>query len=116
MEKILNQLTAIPGVVGAYIYHPEGGVLSKEVPSDYTGSELADMGQTFLKIFQAGDSTLSDVKEIALYYKPHAFTIRPVLDTYYTIVIHKTDCNSGLISVCLDAVRDDLSGMFGNGF
>ena len=108
MEKLLNQLTTIPGVLGVYIYHPDLGVFSKDVPLDYTDDELAKLGQTFLQVFQAGDATLSDIKETALYYQPHTFTIRRVADTYFIVVIHKPDRNSDLISVCLDAVRDAL--------
>jgi len=58
MQQALNDLKAIPGVVGAAIFHAQQGVLANNLPSIFKQEKLAGIGKLLNKNFQCRPSQL----------------------------------------------------------
>ena len=79
MEKILEELESIPGVMGSYVYHPKEGIIAKKMPSVFKDQKLIDIGKLLIKIHTSSRSNFPDLTEVSFFYEEYLIRDAPCL-------------------------------------
>ncbi|ORJ61563.1 hypothetical protein [Geothermobacter hydrogeniphilus] len=108
MQQALDDLKAIPGVVGAAIYQAQQGVLANNLPGLFKPEKLAGMGKLLNKIFSAGRLSFNDLAETSLCYEEATLITREISEGRYIMVICDPAANMNLLSMSLKMALEDL--------
>lgn len=108
MQQALNDLKAIPGVVGAAIFHAQQGVLANNLPSIFKQEKLAGIGKLLNKIFSAGRLSFTDLGETSICYEEATLITREIADGRYIMVICDPAANMNLLSMSLKMALEEL--------
>lgn len=108
MQQALDDLKAIPGVVGAAIFQFPQGILANNLPSIFKPEKLAGIGKLLNKIFSAGRLSFNDLSETSLCYEEATLITREVTEGRYIIVICDPAANMNLLSMSLKMAMEEL--------
>jgi len=108
MQQALNDLKAIPGVVGAAVYQTKQGIVANNLPGLFKQEKLAGIGKLLNKIFSAGRLSFNDLAETSLCYEEATLITREISEGSYILVICDPAANMNLLSMSLKMALEEL--------
>ncbi|MFZ5572680.1 MAG: hypothetical protein ACOZF0_19960 [Thermodesulfobacteriota bacterium] len=111
MDQILNELQAVPGVIGAFVFHTQNGILHKELPSVFKDAKLLKIGKSLVKIYAAGCMGTSELSEISIFYEESILVVRRKSSREFLVVLLDLSANLSLVSMSLNLIMDEWAAI-----
>jgi hypothetical protein len=108
MNTIPKELSAIPGVIGVYVFHTNDGISASEVPPIFSENELTDIARMLVKIYDTGTANMTDLSEITIVYEETIFIIRSSANNVFLIVMFEPSMSLDLLTMSLNMALNDL--------
>jgi len=99
MQQLIDDMKAIPGVIGACTYNSQDGILDNNLPSLFKHDRLDDTARQLAKIHAAGRLNFPDLTEVMINYEESV------------VVFRQIDLNNHLIAICDPGINMNLLGM-----
>lgn len=113
MKQVLEEVKAIPGVVGGFIFNSRKGVAASNLPPVFREAKLANMGKILSKMYLSSKTNFSDITEISLYYEESVVIIREPGADLFLIVICDPSVNLNLLAMSMNLIMDDFNTLAG---
>ncbi len=108
MNKLLDELKAVPGVVGGFVLHQREGILVNNLPSFFKESRLLEIGKKLQKIWSAGRMSFPDVSEASLFYEESVLILRAVGEQLFLVLVCEPSINTNMLSMSINLALEDL--------
>ena len=109
MKQVLEEVKAIPGVVGGFVFNSRKGVAANNLPPVFKEAKLVNIGKMLSKMYLSGKTNFSDITEISLYYEESVVIIREAAPDLFLIVISDPSVNLNLLTMSLNLIMDDFN-------
>lgn len=110
MINLIDELKAIPGVVGASIVDANEGIKATNLPAIFKPERLVQVGNHLLELYAAGQLSFKDLTDITLNFEESVVVAR-VLDKGIVIfVICEPTFNNNLLNMSLNLLQDEFKG------
>jgi len=109
MKQVLEEVKAIPGVVGGFVFNSRKGVAANNLPPVFKEAKLVNIGKMLSKMYLSGKTNFSDITEISLYYEESVVIIREAASDLFLIVISDPSVNLNLLTMSLNLIMDDFN-------
>lgn len=113
MKQVIEELKAIPGVVGGCIFDSRKGIIANNLPPIFKEAKLSNIGKLLSKMYASGKNNFSDITEISLYYEESVVIVREASANMFLIAICDPSVNLNLLSMSLNLIMDDFSSLSG---
>jgi predicted regulator of Ras-like GTPase activity (Roadblock/LC7/MglB family) len=97
MKQVLNKFVATEGVLGAYVLHPEDGVVESDMPSNFGEEVLQRIGRNLTGMADLARSDFSDSREISFFFHDAALRIQGINKDYHFIALFSPRMNRGAL-------------------
>ena len=87
MKQVIEELKAIPGVVGGCIFDSRKGIIANNLPPIFKEAKLSNIGKLLSKMYASGKNNFSDITEISLYYEESVVIVREASANMFLIAI-----------------------------
>ena len=108
MNRIIDGLKSVDGVMGAALYSSQEGVLGSNLPSLFRDELLAQMGRFLQQLSDAGQESFGKIPELFLTYVDLGMVVRRVAKQHFLVVFHEEKTNAKLLNVALNLAEDAL--------
>lgn len=109
MQQLIEDLKSIPGVIGAYVYHPEEGVRANNLPPLFKTERITETAKNLVKITAAGRHNFHDLSEIFLNFEESAILCRQLAGTNYVVTFCDPDINFNVLSMSLNLAMEEVN-------
>ncbi len=113
MKQVIEELKAIPGVVGGCIFDSRKGIIANNLPPIFKEAKLSNIGKLLSKMYASGKNNFSDITEISLYYEESVVIVREASANMFLIAICDPSVNLNLLSMSLNLIMDDFGSLSG---
>ncbi len=110
MNKMMEEIKALPGVVGGFVMDDGKGLLVNNLPSFFKEARLLEVGKKLQKIYRAGLPNFPDSAEVSLFYAESVLIIRPVEGLQFLILVCDPAVNINMLSMSLNLALESLAG------
>ncbi|MBL0311725.1 MAG: hypothetical protein IPP78_03225 [Holophagaceae bacterium] len=110
MESILNELTHVQGLTGAYIYQAPGTILQNILPPIFKPARLLSMGKALTKIHGAGALNFPDLSDVILSFDESTVITRSIAEKTWLIILGEPDVNVNMVTLSVNLLLDDFKG------
>ncbi len=114
MENVLHELNLKQDIIGAYVFHVNGGVLAKNMPDDFTEPGLTAIAETIVEIYTSGLKRFQDASEMSLVYEQSTITICEIKDHAYLLILSVPDAKLSLLPMVLQPAMNELTSLIMN--
>lgn len=108
MKEIIGDLKALPGVLGACLFHGQRGTLISNLPTIFSAEKLAEVGKLLMKIQTAGQLNFHDLTDISLQYDEAVILARALEENLIVFVLGDPDFNQNLVTMSLNILQQEL--------
>jgi hypothetical protein len=108
MNQVLEDIKAIPGVVGGFIFNARSGIAANNLPPVFRETKLITIGKAGSKMYASGKSSFSDVTEISLYYEESIVIVREIADGLFLVMICDPSLNINLLNMSVKLIMDEF--------
>ncbi|MDM8536385.1 hypothetical protein QUF70_06495 [Desulfobacterales bacterium HSG17] len=108
MNKILDEIKSIPGMIGGFIFNSQKGIRASNLPMIFKEDRLQKIAGMLIKMYSNGRTNFSDILEISIYYDESVLIIRDIGDSTYLIILCDPSINENLLTMSLNLVMGDL--------
>jgi len=108
MNKVLEEIKSIPGIIGGYIFNSQKGITAGNLPMIFKEDRLQRIAGMLIKMYSNGRSNFQDILEISIYYDESVLIIREIDASTYLIILCDPSINENLLTMSLNLVIDDL--------
>jgi hypothetical protein len=108
MKQAIDELKAIPGVVGACLFGSPDGLLQCNLPGMFKPEKLTVVGQQLAKLLAAGRMSLEDVQDLSLHYDESVVISRELRKGLIVFAICDPSFNHNLLTMSLNLLQDEL--------
>lgn len=108
MKQAIDELKAIPGVVGACLFGSQDGLLQCNLPGMFKPEKLTAVGQQLAKLLAAGRVSLKDVQDLSLHYDESVVISRELRKGLIVFAICDPSFNHNLLTMSLNLLQDEL--------
>ena len=108
MESVLNDLSSIPGLTGAFVYDAKGRILGNTLPAVFKPAKIQSLGKILSKIHTAGCMNFADLSETVLSFDESTILVRSILEKSWVVLIGEPALNVNMAALSLNLVVDDL--------
>jgi len=115
IKQALDELKAVQGVTGAYIYSAKGNVIANNLPEIYKEAKLLNIGKALAKLYTAGGLTFPDISDVFLSYEESIVIGREIADKSYLIILSEPSLNVNLVTLTMNLIKDDIKEAIQNG-
>lgn len=109
MDNILEEIKAVPGIIGSCIFSMNSGVLARNLPTSFEKDNIEKASRYLVKLYASGRSGFSDLSELSIVFEEAVITLRELSSKNYLIVFSEKTENSKLLSMSMDAVIEELN-------
>ncbi len=109
MDRLIAELTTVPGVLGGYVFNSKAGVVANNLPPIFKSVKLTDMGKLLVTMYNTGRVNFNDTSEIFLCYEESAVVVREAVKDNYLIVICDSGVNFNLLTMSVNLVTKELA-------
>ena len=109
MDSLLQEITALPGVFGCFVY--SGGqqqIAGSKMPSIFRKNNIAAIGSLLARTVQIGGTAQLGFKEIEIKFNKSMLMARPLEDKALLVLICEPDANKSLIAMTAEMLADDI--------
>jgi len=108
MKEIIGDLKALPGVLGACLFHGQKGVLVSNMPTIFSTEKLEEIGKLLLKIQTAGKMNFHDLTDLSLQYDEAVILVRELEKNLTIFILADPEFNQNLVTMSLNILQQEL--------
>jgi len=108
MKQAIDELKAIPGVVGACLFGAQDGLLQSNLPGIFKPDKLAAVGKQLAKLLSAGRMTFDDINDLSLHYDESVVIARELSKGLTIFAICDPSFNHNLLTMSLNLLQEEL--------
>ncbi|WP_321366195.1 hypothetical protein [uncultured Desulfuromusa sp.] len=108
MQKILDEIKIIPGVLGSAVYTSKRGILASNLPEVFKSDTQERIGNILHRVFKLNETVKLDVNSFEIQYDEALLLIRKLCDSSSLIFICEPDAKVHLINMSASMVTTDL--------
>lgn len=109
MEQILEELSTVPGVNGAFVFHAMDGIVARSLPAVFKDQNLIQIGKSLAKIHFAGTMSVKALSEVTLFYEESIVIVRQLIENCFLVVLFDPSHSFNLLTMSLNLIQNDLS-------
>ena len=107
MKQAIDELKAIPGVVGVCLYSGQEGLLQSNLPGIFKPDKLTAVGKQLAKLLAAGRMSFDDLNDLSLHYDESVIIARELRKGLTIFAICDPSFNHNLLTMSLNLLQDD---------
>ncbi len=107
MRQMIEELKAIPGVVGAGIYSSSEGLQVTNLPGIFKPERLNVVGKHLTKLYSAGRLSFTDLTDLTLNYDESVVVARELDKQLLVFVFCDPSFNHNLLSMSFNLLQED---------
>jgi len=108
MKEIIGDLKALPGVLGACLFHGQKGVLVNNMPTIFSAEKLEEIGKLLMKIQTAGRMNFHDLTDLSLQYDEAVILVRELEKNLTVFILGDPEFNQNLVTMSLNILQQEL--------
>ena len=108
MNQAIDELKAIPGVVGACLFSQQEGLLQSNLPGIFKPDKLAAVGKQLTKLVTAGRMSFSDINDLSLHYDESVLIARELSKGLLVFTVCDPSFNQNLLTMSLNLLQEEL--------
>ena len=109
MKQAIDELKAIPGVVGACLFGAKEGLLQSNLPGIFKPDKLTAVGKQLTKLLAAGRMSFDDLNDLSLHYDESVVIARELRKGLIVFAICDPSFNHNLLTMSLNLLQEELS-------
>ncbi|MCF6179574.1 MAG: hypothetical protein L3J63_09340 [Geopsychrobacter sp.] len=110
MKQAIDELKAIPGVVGACLFGAQEGLIQSNLPGIFKPEKLTEVGKQLTKLLVAGRLSFSDLSDLSLHYDESVVIARELRKGLTVFVICDPSFNHNLLTMSLNLLQEEMRG------
>ena len=115
MQQLIDDMKAIPGVIGACTYRSKEGILDNNLPALFQTDRLLDAARHLAKIHAAGRLNFPDLTEVMINYEESVVVFRQINSNNHLITICDPGININLLAMTLNLAIENFNENSANG-
>lgn len=108
MDTLLQEITALPKVLGCFIYAGNKGVTRSNMPPIFTDNAIKVMGSLLVRSKQMGSMANLNLEAIDIRYNESMIIARPLDQKTALLTICEPGVNKSLLDMSIDMVINDI--------
>ncbi len=108
MQQLINDMQAIPGVIGACTYRSQEGIIDNNLPSLFKNDHLHSTAKHLAKIHAAGRLNFPDLTEVMVNYEESIVVFRQLNLNDHLITICDPGINMNLLAMSLNLAIENM--------
>jgi len=108
MKQAIDELKAIPGVVGACLFGAQEGLLQSNLPGIFKPEKLTDVGKQLAKLLLAGRLSFSDLTDLSIHYDESVVVARELRKGLTVFAICDPSFNHNLLTMSLNLLQEEM--------
>ncbi len=108
MDSLLQELTALPGVFGCFVYSGKRQIAGSKMPPIFRKNNINAIGSLLARTFQIGRTAQLGFKEIEIKYNESMLMIKPLADEALLVLICEPNANKSLIAMTAGMLAADI--------
>lgn len=108
MQRLIDDMKAIPGVIGACTYRSKEGIGNNNLPLMFKADRLQETAKHLAKIHAAGRLNFPDLTEVMLNYEEAIIVFRQINLKDHLITICAPDINMNLLAMSLNLAIENI--------
>jgi len=108
VDQILEDLTSVQGVAGAFVFDARGALLASRMPPLFKAPRLLALGRTMAKIHSAGRTNFPDLSEGFLAFDESMLVVRSIVDKVFLVLLGEPTLNVNLATLSMNLAAEDL--------
>ena len=108
MIHLIDELTVIPGVVGACIVNSQEGLKVTNLPAIFKPERLTLVGKHLLKLYAAGRMSFDDLTDIVLNYDESVVVARELEKNTLIFAICDPTYNQNLLAMSFNLLQEEF--------
>ncbi len=108
MIQLIDELKAIPGVVGASIVDSRDGLKATNLPAFFKPERLLLVGNHLQKLYSAGQASFNDLTDITMNFDESVVVARKLDEEIILFVICDPNFNNNLLNMSLNLLQDEF--------
>ncbi len=116
MQQLIDELKAIPGVIGVGLYSVRDGLRVTNLPGVFKPERLETLGQQLAKLYGAGLMKFPDLTDVTLNYDESVVAVRALDANLFLFVLYEPSCGATLLNMSMALItllqKDYLAGKF----
>jgi predicted regulator of Ras-like GTPase activity (Roadblock/LC7/MglB family) len=102
IDDILQELSAISGLIGACVYYPASGAIERAMPEYYSDHELEETGRSLVAVYESGSNGQNHIRDLAFYADNKLVVLKKMTDNAFLYLLAEPDANLFLLRIALD--------------
>jgi hypothetical protein len=107
MKQAIDELKAIPGVVGGCLFSAQEGLLQSNLPGIFKPDKLIAVGKQLVKLLAAGRMSFDDLNDLSLHYDEAVIVARELSKGLTIFVLCDPSFNHNLLTMSLNLLQED---------
>lgn len=112
IDRILEELGALPGVTGLFIFHTKNGVTAKKNFDAVDDENPALIGSILEENYRLGQRNFRDIAGVSLILKKSALVLKKVTEDVFLALVSTSAHAAGRLEESLDSAVDELRSCF----
>ena len=108
MQKILEELKATPGILGASVYTSKRGILATNLPEIFKAETQKRIGNILHRVFKLNETVKLDVSSFEIQYDEALLLVKKLCNTSSLIIICEPDAKVHLINMSVSMLATEL--------
>jgi hypothetical protein len=102
MSQMIDDLKAIPGVIGAYTWHTTHGLVDNNLPSLFKSERLVEIANILVRIHSSGQKNFPDLGDTMVCFEEAATICRRLSLDNFLVMVCDSSINMNLLTMSLN--------------
>ncbi len=108
MDSLLQEITALPGVFGCFVYSGKRQIAGSQMPPIFRKNNINAIGSLLARTIQIGRTAQLGFKEVEIKYNESMLIIRPLENEALLVLICEPNANKSLIAMTAGMLATDI--------
>jgi len=109
MKQALDELKAIPGVVGVCLFGVQEGLILSNLPGIFKSDKLTEVGRQLSKLLAAGRMSFDDLNDLSLHYDESVLIARQLQKGLSVFALCDPSFNHNLLTMSFNLLQEELN-------
>lgn len=112
MMPLIDELKAVPGVIGACIFDLEQGLRVSNLPTIFNPERLSGIAASLERLFESGQSGFADLTDITLNFDESVLLSRRLSGDNLLIAVCDPGCNLNLLHMSFNLLEEEYQSAY----